>query len=211
MNRREFAEAAGVSETAIAKNKKLPRVRLPDGSLFFDPANKQISDYINRKSGKPNLKKIRAEPEEKKRKTLPIRVEPESEVPKAASPKYKTVKTKPVPDEEEVDEYNLDDELKKEKILTSRQARKEKRRDLIKREVVKAYVGQIAAVHSLILIPLGGRISGDIAREFGIATPEKIIRIEEIITEESYKVINMIKRKNSDFINSIKQREENDA
>jgi hypothetical protein len=211
LNRREFAEAAGVSETAIAKNKKLPRVRLPDGSLFFDPQNKQIADYINRKSNKPNRKEVRPEPEEKKQTPSSIPKEPETIPSKIAQPKNKIVKRQPIPDDEEVDEYNLDDELKKEKILTSRQARKEKRRDLIKREVVKAYVGQIAAVHSLILIPLGGRISGDIAREFGIATPEKIIRIEEIITEESYKVISMIKRKNSDFINSIKQREENDA
>jgi len=129
-------------------------------------------------------------------------INPEYEMPPViASPKpIRPPKATGNLDEEQ---FDLDDELKREKILTSRQNRAKARQELIDREVVKAYVGQIAAVHSSILIPLGSRLANELAIEFGSTDPSAEVKVEKIIQDECYRVITTIKKRNQEFLKNI--------
>ena len=197
VTRAQLAEMKGCVKQSVI-DAKLPCIQAADRSWWYDTEDIKTKEWLTKKKRARTIKAdappvIISVPERKEqpRTTAHIPLAP------------RTTRNEILGDTDDIDPYDLDDELKREKILTSRQARAEKRKELIPRESVKGFVGQIASVHSSLLIPLGGRLSNDIALAFGITDPSAVIKVEEIITKDSYQIISMIKRKTDDYVKTM--------
>ena len=109
--------------------------------------------------------------------------------------------------------YKLVDEEKPDPELTSikmagERARTEKleiankraRGELIDRDYVRRVFGNIYSIHRSIFLPIGKTWAGAISAEMGINDEVKRLKIEEIITRESYQALSAIKREINDFL-----------
>ena len=177
----EVATAAHVSQAAVSKNKKVNRIKNPDGTLFFDPADKTVQTFLNRHSGKqkppkpPKSTEKRYQQEEKPPETPISRPIPAPQT------------TNSDPDDD------LDDELKREKILTSKQNRAIRSRELVPREDVKQAFMRFYGVHTSILPALSTTTGGNICDELGITDVPRRTRVTEILDIAIYSALEEMK------------------
>lgn len=74
------------------------------------------------------------------------------------------------------------------------------RHQYIPTDAVRQVFGRVYSVHTSIICPLGAKLSDQIAAEFGITDPAKVLRVQEIIEGESYPALSQIKREIDDFL-----------
>ena len=180
----EVATAAHVSQAAVSKNKKVNRIKNPDGTLFFDPADKTVQAFLNRHSGKQKPPKPA--------KTVTKHVLGAENLPETQifSPPQKPATTNTAP---KYPDDDLDDELKREKILTSKQNRAIRSRELVPREDVRQIFMRFYAVHTSILPAIPAVQGVAIAKALGRNDVEAVAIATEILDEAIFKALNEMK------------------
>lgn len=196
----EFSRSLGVSAAAITKAIKAGHVIL-DGDGRVNTHDPRTQKYMTR----PPRERRAAQ-------KAAARKDPEPEIPNTpagpplpqdtACPPRSEMGGNRLSGQEDTDD--LDDRKTLQQIEKLRLDNESTRLELIPREGVKHFVGQIAGAHSSILLPLGGRLAKQLASELGVTDSAAIIRVEETIQAECYQVIGMIKRKIKDYLKSIK-------
>lgn len=230
MNQKELADAAGVSESAINQNKKLPRVKNSDGSIFFDPEHPAVVAYLSRKprqrkqaekakakkaaAPKPiTEKKVRAaaatmarsrEPESKKRVTQ------KSQIDDLGGTKLRRAVKKlerSLDDDDELDEnpFDLDALKTKEQIIKLKQDNAKARGDLIPRILVVNWIKHLFDADTNALKVLPDRIGSSLAMLARGAEDESTAGavVRNFLSEEITRVIGGIKRVQKDFNKSL--------
>lgn len=193
MTLNELAAAAGVSKMAVSKNKKIPRTVNPDGTLFFDPSERAVQEYINAKN------KMQRVSGKKQTKPKPAPHEPAVSPP----PRRPAAPSRPTDqDEEEGDSpLDLDAAFMRVKIEEKTITNAARRGELIPRDVVRQYIQRIYAADTTELDQLGDRLAGKIAGEargapdVGAAT----VAVLRILSAESTRIKNHVQRVQKDF------------
>jgi hypothetical protein len=199
----EFARSMAVTSQAISKAIREKRVILSvDGKINTrDPITRK---YMHRDTN-PRKVAIRAKPAPAKAAASPkIHPAPEPDIPPRPAGPITPHADKGDRADTAPDWDDLDAQKTREQIEKLRLENQSTRLELIPRDGVKHFVGQIASAHSSILLPLGGRLAKQIASELGVSDPAAIIRVEETIQAECYQVVGMIKRKIADYLANIK-------
>jgi len=228
VNQKELADAAGVSESAINQNKKLPRVKNPDGSIFFDPEHPVVISYLARKPRQrkqaekakkatapkpPTEKKVRAaaatmarsrEPEPKKRVTQKSQIDDLGGVKlRRAAKKLE----RSLDDDDELDEnpFDLDALKTKEQIIKLKQDNAKARGDLIPRVLVVNWIKHLFDADTNALKVLPDRIGSSLAMLARGAEDESTAGavVRNFLSEEITRVIGGIKRVQKDFNKSL--------
>jgi len=233
VNQKELADAAGVSESAINQNKKLPRVKNPDGSIFFDPEHPAVIAYLARKprqrkqaekakakkaaAPKPITEtKVRAaaakmarsrEPEPKKRVTQKSQIDDLGGVKLRRAAKKLERAQDDFPDDDELDDnpFNLDALKTKEQIIKLKQDNAKARGDLIPRILVVNWIKHLFDADTNALKVLPDRIGSSLAMLARGAEDESTAGavVRNFLSEEITRVIGGIKRVQKDFNKSL--------
>jgi len=83
-------------------------------------------------------------------------------------------------------------------------ANEKARGELINRVLVARVMGRIYAAHQANFLSIGPTSAGIIAAELGIKNDTQRIKIEELITKDTYQALSAIKREINDFLINIK-------
>ena len=78
------------------------------------------------------------------------------------------------------------------------------RGDLINRALVARVMGKIYAIHQSNFLSIGPTLAGIIAAELKIKTDVERLKIEELVTKDTYQALSAIKREINDFLISLK-------
>lgn len=97
---------------------------------------------------------------------------------------------------------------RKEKALAEKHelANRILRHDYVPIDDLRAVFGQFYAVHTGIIEPLGAKLAAQLAAEFGVTDPAKVLRVQEIIDKEAYPALTTIKREMDDFLEAQRER-----
>jgi hypothetical protein len=77
------------------------------------------------------------------------------------------------------------------------------RNEYLPRENIKRLFGKIYAIHTSIIRPLDAKIGNRIAAELKITDAEKILRVQELISAETYPALQQIKKLIDDYFDGL--------
>lgn len=202
----ELARRAGVSKQIVSKKAnsgELPRAAFPDGKPGFDDTHPDIIAYIDRDTRQRRTAgraRATTEPPQQPKAQAPAVVEHEQQPPQGSnsgrgrrSGGYGGSKEGPA---------KSDYLSRKEKALAEKHelANRILRHKYVPIEDASSVFGQVCAVHTGVICPLGARIGSLIAAELKITDPVLVLKIQEIIDGETYPAVTEIKRLLNDFL-----------
>jgi len=187
MTLNEIAAAAGVSKMAVSK-KNLPHIKNPNGTLYFDPENIDVKNYINRTTRNREVARRNKGSLIKKTKTTTIR----SQTEKKTTDNYASG--------EDEDYRNMILKNKKLELDIGKT-----RGDLIPVTLVERWIKHLFDADTTALKVIADRIGSNVAMLARGAEDEATAGnlVRNLINDEMSRVLAGIKRVQKDFKKSI--------
>ena len=204
----ELAAAAEVSKQATSKAVKAGRINHtvnPDGSFFFDPADKTVQAYINKRpvNRRKALKERAAAPAQSSNAPAKSKeTQTERRKRTIAEAKKDDATTGQGTDEpEDPDDSDLDAQFLRVKIEEKTITNAQKRGELIPVSLVRQFIQRIYAADSDELDQLSNRLAGKLSGEARGAKSdaEASIRVAHILSQESARIKKHVHAVQKDF------------
>jgi len=210
MTLQELATAAGVGLPAASmalKRKGIPHERLPGGAIFLNPADPKVVAYMTKSSARrrSSQKEKAARPET----GIPVS-EPKPAPPRPAAPKASEPTPPPSPRSdpkptEQASAFDLDDQKTEQQIEKLRLDNEQTRKELVKRDDIKAVFAKFYGVHASELTQLPTKIGKDLALRFGRSDPEATMITTEVIDREIFQSLETINRIMKEFLETLEE------